>query len=327
MSVALAACGNADEPEMKTDGNLSISVQPMIRMSEVPWDSDTRALSPLDPKIENAIKSVAILQFDSEGNLQEVPGTGEYYRYYTLTNERNPDGVLNLTMPVTNFYDKDNGNSEVCVLANVPESVVREKIYPRTKSDPVDYREFQTITLSLPYGTSTSDNDNIGLVENMYMYGYYEGKVTSPDQKISIALGRLVSRLNFTLKLGDGATIDASKHLYLALTNVSTEAQVAFTHNPVSTTKWNETKAYEVTSDLSAGDFNCFFYVAPVMKNDASEAVKLKIWYRDSRPDATSTADYEEYICTEPPTSSSTARDYKLNRNCVYDFVFTLTNK
>ena len=328
LAIATAACGTeADEPQVNDKGNLTISVTPMVQMSEVPWDDDaTRSLSPLDPKIENTIKSVAIFQFDSEGNLQEVPGTGEYFRYYTLTSTTNPDGVLSLTMPVTNFYDQDRGNSVVCVLANVPESVVRSKLYPRGSTDPIDYREFQNVTLTLPYATDTQDGGEVGLVESMYMFGYYEGRVTQADQKINIALGRLISRLNITFKIGEGATFDPAKKLYLALMNVSTEAQVVFTSNPMSTGKWQETKAYAVPTDFSTGtDFNCFFYVAPVMKNDISEAVRMKMWYTDTRPDVNSTADYEEYLCTEPPSSS--LRDFKLNRNCVYDFIFTLTNK
>lgn len=329
LALTAAACGSeADEPQVNDlKGNLTITVAPMVDMTEAPWDDGaTRSLSPLDPKIENTIKSVAIFQFDSEGNLQEVSGTGEYYRYYALTSTSNPDGVLSLTMPVTDFYSEDRGNSVVCVLANVPETVVRAKLYPRGSDDPIDYREFQNLTLTLPYSTGGANGNSIGLVESMYMFGYYEGRVTERDQKINIALGRLVSRLNLTFKLGEGATFDPSKHLYLALMNVSTEAQVVFTSNPMSTTKWKETNAYEVPTDFSDGtDFNCFFYVAPVMKNDVAEAVKLKMWYADTRPDVNSTADYEEYLCTEPPSAG--IRDFKLNRNCMYDFIFTLTTK
>lgn len=316
-----------------SDGSLTISVSATdFEWGQVPYGY-SRASDPMIPEMENSLKTLAILQFDSEGNLRRELGTADKpFKYINLVNETTPNGVLtyNITLASNEFYH--GVNCVICIMANVPEEEVMKVVFTDQENKVnTNLKTFRTEKITIPYVTDSSADDSYGLqighVKRIYMFGEYTGDVTSETQWLNIGLGRMISRLEFEIK--SDVDVIEGYGLYLGIKNL--EKEVYFYHGETSPNNlFTEATPFNIlakvvsgeTVDLSKG-VKIFFYVAPRIANNPEDATSLNFWYTNTEPDSTNTPNYTLPLGNHKPGSD--VGDYSLNRNTYYKFYVRLT--
>lgn len=328
-ALAVASCNGGlapQAPEVVVPGdtvgtvtiNASVASMTMVQVG----GDGTRAENPLMQEIENCMRTVTVLQFDSEGNLRRAPN-GEVYRFYSYRNDLYPYGVRSFSLDVSDFYK---GESTVCLVANLTEEQIRSILYPTGNvADPINLTSFQHAQMQMDYVLNTTSESEAGLVNEIYMIGYYVGTIGS--QSINVALSRLVSRVQMVFSVAEDATWTEGKHLYMASQHI--ERYVNLWPTGVSPhIFWNETQPEKFEQNLTEGSLTVYFYIGPNSALTPDEATKIFLWYRDdaNAPTSNENPDYTVYLCNGAPDMGS-ERNYQLNRNSYYIFNFHLTNK
>lgn len=317
-----------------SDGSLTIRVSATdFEWGQVPY-TYSRASDPMTPEMENSLKTLAILQFDSEGSLRRELGTADKpFKYINLVNETTPNGVLtyNITLASNEFYHGE--NCVICIMANVPEEEVMKVVFTDQENKVnTNLKTFRTEKITIPYVTDSSADDSYGLqighVKRIYMFGEYTGDVTSETQQLNIGLGRMISRLEIEIK--SDVDVKEGYGLYLGIKNL--EKEVYFYHGETSPDNlFTEAVPFNIlakgvsgeTVDLSKG-VKIFFYVAPRMANNPKDATSLNFWYTNTEPDSNN-PDYTLPLGNHKPGSE--VGDYSLNRNTYYMFYVNLTER
>lgn len=350
-ALLLAACTHESDPTPAAGETHSVTLHvttaPMQIVGEqVPYD--TRAANPLMPQYENSIYSLAVLVFDvAEGVLQPFPAQGieeqKYYKYINLT-DANGDGVLNTTLSLESLPVQDNLEYTICLIANLPEDQVREIITSRQDVGGAVYlREFKNAYVAIPYVENDHHPDGleIGHVESIYMFGYYEGVVTGltnsagqATTELSITLGRIISRLEMAFTVDEGVTLDPDKTFYCRMNRLESHARLFPTGVSPGADDPENLLIPGVISELSSlnnRQSTIYFYAAPHSAETEEEAMSLDLWYTErltgpvtedmlvAAPHATI------QLCNDQPGVED--RNFFLNRNSVYRFNFNLTNK
>lgn len=325
-----------DETGNVSDGSLTISVSATdFEWGQVPY-TYSRASDPMTPEMENSLKTLAILQFDSEGNLRRELGTADKpFKYINLVNETTPNGVLtyNITLASDEFYH--GVNCAICIMANVPEEEVMKVVFTDQENKVnTNLKTFRTEKITIPYVTDPDANDSYGLqighVKRIYMFGEYTGNVT-PSTRLNIGLGRMISRLEFEIKSDVNVNVKEGYGLYLGIKNL--EKEVYFYHGETSPNNlFTEANPFNIltegvsgeTVDLSKG-VKIFFYVAPRIANNPENATSLNFWYTNTKPESNNNPDYILPLGNHKPGSE--VGDYSLNRNTYYKFYVNLTKQ
>lgn len=324
-----------DETGNVSDGSLTISVS----ATDFEWGQVSygysRASDPMIPEMENSLKTLAILQFDSEGNLRRELGTADKpFKYINLVNETTPNGVLtyDITLASNEFYY--GVNCAICIMANVPEEEVMKVVFTDQENKVnTNLKTFRTEKITIPYVTNPSADDSYGLqighVKRIYMFGEYTGDVTRETKQLNIGLGRMISRLEFEIK--SDVNVNEGYGLYLGIKNL--EKEVYFYHGETSPNNlFTEANPFNILEkgvsgedvDLKEG-VKIFFYVAPRMANNPENATSLNFWYTNTKPESNDKADYTLPLGNHKPGSE--VGDYSLNRNTYYKFFVNLTKK
>lgn len=335
--MALTSCSEAmqlDDIVNENEESLSIRVYASdFEWGQVPYNS-SRAVDPLIPEMENSIKTLAILQFDSEGSLRRELGSSDKpYKYINLVTQNSPDGVLSydITLNSSEFFHGE--NCAICVLANIPEEEVLKVVFTDQENKVnTNLSTFRKGKIEIPYVTDPSAEDSYGLqighVKNIYMFGEYTGDVLSDTKQLNIGLGRMISRLEINIK--SEVPVKNGYSLYLGIKNL--EKEVYFYHGETSPgSLFTEEYPFDIlkngvsdeTVDLQNG-VKIFFYVAPRMSDNKEGATSLNFWYTDGTPDPSS-PDYTLPLGNRSPDNS--IGDYSLNRNTYYMFYVNLTAK
>lgn len=321
-----------DETGNVSDGSLTIRVSATdFEWGQVPY-TYSRASDPMTPEMENSLKTLAILQFDSEGSLRRELGTPEKpFKYINLVNETTPNGVLtyNITLAKDEFYH--GVNCAICIMANVPEEEVMKVVFTDHENKVnTNLKTFRTEKIIIPYVTDPSANDSYGLqighVKHIYMFGEYTGDVTSETQQLNIGLGRMISRLQIEIK--SDVNVKEGYGLYLGIKNL--EQEVYFYHGETSPNNlFTEANPFNILTEGVSGEkvdlkkgVKIFFYVAPRMANNPKDATSLNFWYTNTEPDSNN-PDYTLPLGNHKPGSE--VGDYSLNRNTYYMFYVNLT--
>lgn len=321
-----------DETGNVSDGSLTIRVSATdFEWGQVPY-TYSRASDPMTPEMENSLKTLAILQFDSEGSLRRELGTPEKpFKYINLVNETTPNGVLtyNITFAKDEFYH--GVNCAICIMANVPEEEVMKVVFTDHENKVnTNLKTFRTEKIIIPYVTDPSANDSYGLqighVKHIYMFGEYTGDVTSETQQLNIGLGRMISRLQIEIK--SDVNVKEGYGLYLGIKNL--EQEVYFYHGETSPNNlFTEANPFNILTEGVSGEkvdlkkgVKIFFYVAPRMANNPKDATSLNFWYTNTEPDSNN-PDYTLPLGNHKPGSE--VGDYSLNRNTYYMFYVNLT--
>lgn len=321
-----------DETGNVSDGSLTIRVSATdFEWGQVPY-TYSRASDPMTPEMENSLKTLAILQFDSEGNLRRELGTADKpFKYINLVNETTPNGVLTYDIPLASDEFYHGVNCAICIMANVPEEEVMKVVFTDQENKVnTNLKTFRTEKITIPYVTDPDANDSYGLqighVKRIYMFGEYTGDVTSKTEQLNIGLGRMISRLEIEIK--SDVNVKDGYGLYLGIKNL--EQEVYFYHGETSPNNlFTEANPFNIlekgvsgeTVDLSKG-VKIFFYVAPRMADSKENATSLNFWYTNSTPNPDN-PDYVLPLGNHMPGSE--VGDYSLNRNTYYIFNVRLT--
>lgn len=308
---------------------ISVSTAPMTIVGEqVPY-CDTRAAQSLPPEYENSIYSLAVLIFDvEEGVLRYFPiedGQRKLYKYINLKDE-NGNGLLNTILSTEDFPVLEGDEYTVCLIANFTEEQVETMINSMLEDGTVFFDEFKNYSIQIPYVMTPGQGDDVGLegghVRDIYMFGYYQGEVSS-HKDITISLGRIISRLEIAFSF-DESKLNPNKSLYILLENLELKANLFPTG--ISPGEYVEQSAYEVPTLDELKNSTIYLYAAPNSALGEDKALCLKMWYEakglSSHEVEKLTPSATVHLCNDQPGVEN--RNYQLNRNCIYHFNLNL---
>ncbi len=319
-------------------GNEPLRIQVSVddfEWGQVPYGY-SRASESMKPEMENSLKTLAILQFDSEGNLRSELGSDEKpYRFVNLVSSDSPQGILSYTLTFEDDKFYAGSGCTLCILANIPETEVKKVVFKQDADGNLintDFTTFKQQKIAIPYVTDPSADDSYGLqighVKNIYMFGEYDGEIAA-GKTLNIGLGRMISRLQINIK-SKNAIPDGS-HVYLGIANLEREA--FFFHGASSPGNlFTEATPFDITSQTVNGQpvnlqdgVTVYFYAAPRMASNQEDATSLNFWYTTQALSDSSDPDYTLPLGNQQPGTGM--GDYSLNRNTYYVFNLNLTSK
>ena len=312
----LAACTDSQDEVPSAEAklvkvSLNLEAQPMETMAE---NTYSRSTVPMAPELENPMRSLAVIQFDSEGNMMQVNGNS-YFHYIDLTAGGSSVGQTTTQLDVDLFALND---TRVCVIANVDEQRVQELLRHDTENRNKLWSEFRLSTIEIPYilTDETGDKTRVGHVEEIFMYGQYEGDINEQgmavsgihSKQLSIVMARIISRMEMYIRLGEGVTVPDGYKIYLGFTGIEKSAYLVpgvanylaeYVHNHVVLPPSERT-------DLIKGNGTTgttfYFYLAPhlVLQEHKERVTRfiisvLKIWLLSRMP-----TPYQALIITMP---------------------------
>lgn len=325
--LCLVSCTQADDPldiESQTTA-VRVSVSPMTMTGEL----QTRATFPLSPERENMIRTLALLVFDQEG--QHVIGNSTYYEFMQVAGADAPDGKLTVEKE---HYSGSVSRGTLCAIGNMPEeallAALREKAAESEGSAVISLAQFKELTIDLPY---IEKADSVGLVSNVYMFGYYEGDLKPTgnvkSEHVEITMGRIVTRLDVSL-----STVYPNNKYAIRLRNTSRKAYIF--PGERSPEEPPQTDNYFYPIALTATPQTLYYYVGPHSAESEDKATCIDIAYGGAH---LTDADFQvspndpskKYmlvsvaLCNEPPGTEN--RNFWLNRNSVYNISINLVRK
>lgn len=357
IAAVLPACTQQEEAVLQSEEtpvlrNFTITTS-VAAMQAGGNGSASRSLQPMGPEEENPIKSLAIIQFSDDGILRRVnEGTTtadihHYYHYISLAKEEegNP-GALSLTLPDIPLYAYSS-KTYVCFIGNATTDEIDGLLMNGTTR--VNWPDFKnkTIDISATYKKSEDEGEDVvGHVNNIYLFGYYEGPLGSGNvsldntiaPKMSVVLSRLIARLEIGINLGDGVNIPSGYHIYFQLKNVEELAYLFLDENrsEYEHKHIEQMPTTDRTDNIRNGQGTFYYYVAPhLVRNEKAEenATQLLIWCTKEGKDALNPDDATAiYLCNDPSvigqSETLTAEGaYWLNRNSIYHVNITLGYK
>lgn len=254
-------------------------------------DGQTKADSPLIPDVENLIYDVWILQYDKMGLLIDQ-GTSHQRSTYS--------GAL-LTTVTTDFAEGE--DNTICVLANLDRgNPSAERTWPQTLN------EFKTrcniIDLS---GDITKANN--GTLEDMPMFGYWEGDITYKTNNVQVSLGRMLARVNLVINNNT-----SSARTITSVSKVPTKVYTFPNINHQALPEDGYLEALEINSSVAAGATKeLYFYMAPNFTEGPANATKLNIEGKDP-------------VILSNGAPSDNPRDYNLYHNSNYTFTININS-
>ena len=282
----LAGCQQDDLSPLAEEGkkvNVSLSLGTLSFEG-----TDTRAMAPHTPEVENLINDIWVLQFNERGILLDTET-----KYFPREGEAG--------MYVEDFEVEliTASNSTVCIVANTNNPNL---------SWPNNLPQFQQLLIDIQASNDLSKRDRIP------MCGYWMGNV-SERTKLSALLSRMITRINLVINNETGAELSG---LTVSLENVPTKAYVyprtnqgALLDDAYTTETFSDT-FYE---GIPAGESQQFYYyIAPNICTDSEKATK-----------ATITSGGKTWSVTLGNDSPETSnRNYSLYANNYYTFTLNL---
>lgn len=303
-----------------TDGRIVLTVTPPVLKG-----ASTRALSPLGPEIENPIKTLSLLVFDSE-QLHSIEHS-DYYHFYQIADADAPDGRLTFE---TEYVSKLDPESDVtlCAVANMDRATLLEIMRQKVGGGgSIGFDQFKELIVDLPY---SHHPDSLGLVRNVYMSGYYVGKLRPQGkEQVKISLGRIITRLNLSLSLSPELAEESDMKYAVRMKNLSQKAYI-FPGD------WSPEKTYTYPTyysvDLSEQPTTFYYYAGPHAAKSTEDATQIEIAYARNKvidDKGNLLSDVKPVcvpICNEPPEMGPN-RDFWLNRNSIYTIHIHLKKK
>ena len=360
LAVCLAACTDRQDEVPSAEAklvkvSLNLAAQPMETMAE---NTYSRSSVPMAPELENPMRSLAVIQFDGEGTMMRVNEADQshpYFHYIDLTSGGNTVGQISTQLDVDLFAMED---TRVCVIANVNEETVQELVYNDAENRNKLWSEFRLNTIDIPYilTDETGDKTRVGHVEEIFMYGQYEGDINergmavsgTHSQQLSIVMARIISRMEMFIKLGKDVEIPYGYKIYLGFTGIEESAYLVpgvanyiteYVHNHVVLSPSERTKL--ISSSGTTGT-TFYFYLAPhfVVQEHRDRVTKFIIWCvpygvnaddliinEDTDPVPSPNYNHAEILmCNDPLGENPNVEgSFWLNRNSLYHVNITLT--
>ena len=360
LAVCLTACVN--NPVDESDYNAEL-VTVSLKLGTLPMEnenvvSNSRATTPMTPEQENPMRSVAVIQFDSDGVMLKLDETNNsFFHYIDLTSDNNPTGQISTELNIKLYAMQ---NTRVCVIANVDEQKIKELTFNSAENRNYIWNEFRVNTIDIPYILEDDINggQSVGQVEEIYMFGYFEGEINGEGmavsgtnkKQLSIPLSRLISRMEMNIKLAEGVTIPAGYKIYLGFTGIEKSAYLVpgaanylteLVHNHVLLKPVDRTDIIIENSDQSKTS-TFYFYLAPhIVKSNSDKVTRFVIWCvpeninkedliinEDTDPMPNPAYNHcEIMMCNDPLQENPNVEGALwLNRNSLYHVNITLTN-
>ena len=283
----LAGCQQDDLSPLAEEGkkvNVSLSLGTLSFEG-----TDTRAMAPHTPEVENLINDIWVLQFNERGILLNTET-----KYFPRKEEAG--------MYVEDFEVEliTASNSTVCIVANTNNPNL---------SWPNNLPQFQQLLIDIQASNDLSKRDRIP------MCGYWMGDV-SEETKLSALLSRMITRINLVINNETDAELS---DLTVSLEHVPTKAYVYPRTNqgalPDDAYTTTETFSDTFSEGIPAGESQQFYYyIAPNICTDSDKATK-----------ATITSGGKTWSVTLGNDSPETSnRNYSLYANNYYTFTLNL---
>jgi len=362
LTLLSAAC-TSDPAETGLEGTVAA---PALRfcVSEMTMSETTRASQPMNPDLEKYVRTIAIFEFDNEGQHEKRSSTYHFVDFLRGTVDdvkgvgkvdSTEFGVVESTLEGLKFERRSDGT--ICLVANVTEEQV-DDFYNEYREEGQSYGsitldKFKTWALPFEYEqvkAGTYDETTAGHLKNMYMFGYYQGPIDpeSPEA-ISIDLGRLASRLDITVVNETGMKIE--KRLGYHFDNVCSSAYffpikmgmppkigTGLTRTvicsgllPDGTVDKVENAKTEVQPTFEVGKSHTrYFYVAAHSAQGYEEATQLHLFYDrrivegEDDPNDLSNNIRIPLCNIHPLEAGSVTNGYSLSRNTRYHFTIRL---
>lgn len=248
-----------------------------------------KADSPLIPDVENLIYDVWILQYDKMGLLIDKG-----------TDHKRATSPGSLTATVATTFAVGEGNT-ICVLANLDKgNASAARTWPQTLS------EFKT-SCDVVDLSDDINAANDGTLEDMPMFGYWEGGISVETNNVQVSLGRMLTRINLVINNQSGSTqtvesmSKVSKKVYV-FPDVDHAALPDDAYMTVDNI--NRVVASGKTAEL-------YFYMAPNFTAGEENATKLKIGE-------------DKTVILSNGAPSDSPRDFNLYHNSNYTFTINV---
>lgn len=360
LAACLTACTDRQDEVPSAEAklvkvSLNLEAQPMETMAE---NTYSRSTVPMAPELENPMRSLAVIQFDSEGTMlrvNEAEPSHPYFHYIDLTSGGSSVGQTSTRLDVELFAMED---TRVCVIANVDEQRVQELLRHDTENRNKLWSEFRLSTIEIPYilTDETVDKTRVGHVEEIFMYGQYEGDINEQgmavsgihSKQLSIVMARIISRMEMYIRLGEGVHVPDGYEIYLGFTGIEKSAYLVpgvanyltkYVHNHVVLPPSERT---ELIKNSGTTGTTFYFYLAPhlVVQEHKNQVTKFIIWCvdEDDNPaelvinDGTDNIPNPDYnhaeilMCNDPLGENPNVEgSFWLNRNSLYHVNITLT--
>lgn len=284
----LAGCQQDDLSPLAEEGkkvNVSLSLGTLSFEG-----TDTRAMAPHTPEVENLINDIWVLQFNERGILLNTET-----KYFLREGEAG--------MYVENFEVEliTASNSTVCIVANTNNPNL---------SWPNNLPQFQQLLIDIQASNDLSKRDRIP------MCGYWMGNVRK-GTKLSALLSRMITRINLVINNETGAELS---DLTVSLENVPTKAYVYPRTNqgalPDDAYTTTETFSDTFFEGIPAGESQQFYYyIAPNICTDSDKATKATITSGGNKT-------WSVTLGNDSPETSN--RNYSLYANNYYTFTLNL---
>lgn len=265
------------------------TVEVVLSLSGAPL---AKADSPLIPDIENLIYDVWILQYDKMGLLIDK---GTAHERATSSGS--------LTATVTTTFAVGEGNT-ICVLANLDKgNASAARTWPQTLN------EFKTSCNVIDL-SSDIDGANAGTLEDMPMFGYWEGDISVETNNVQVSLGRMLTRINLVINNQSGSTQTVT-----SMSNVSKKVYVFpdVDHAALPDGAYPD-GAYinvNINKDVASGKTaELYFYMAPNFTAGEENATILNIGGKN--------------VILSNGAPSDSPRDFNLYHNSNYTFTINV---
>jgi len=329
----------------------------------------TRAISPMSPDIEKYVKTLAVFEFDNEG----IHDKGDHTYHFIDFTKGTVDGISGIIPAISegvveesltylsfNEYSK----GKICLVANVSNETVQQQLYenpdyhePGQSENRLSYEMFKKWTLPLDIirpGLKVYDETHAGTLENMYMFGYYEGPITS-NSRVTVNLGRLAVRLDITVINETEGDIEKrlGYHFDRVCTNarffpMREEADEDTVPGIVRTVicaglkdkgEYNELSGTVVTKPdatfKKGARHTRYFYAGAHSAKGIEDATKLHLFYdrpilvgEENETEEDMTNSVQIPLCNvHPDAAAGVVNGYSLSRNTRYNFVIRLRTK
>ncbi len=365
--LVFAACTKDGETVVCDEG---VVFKPELRVSvsEMTMAATSRALEPMSPDVEKYVRTIAIFEFDNEGLHEKKSSTYHFIDFLKGTVDgfesddddvhKSEFGVVESSFKGLAFEARSNGT--ICLVANVTETDVYNFYHndryhePGQSYERITLDNFKKWALEFKYhesGAGIYDETQAGHLKDMYMFGYYQGKIDpSNPTSIMVDLGRLASRIDITVINQTGE--DIRKRLGYHFDNVCRYAfffpmkmsvpiveEVSRARTIICSGYMDDDTTVDpvegavtaVPPSFGAGEVHTrYFYVAAHSAKDESEATKLHLFYNRRIADDQTVQEggIRIPLCNvSPDMAADVTNGYSLSRNTRYHFTIRLKKK
>lgn len=290
------SCSKVDENPLMPDPQSTTVMLNLVPETTADMEApETMATTPLLPDEENLIRDIWVIQYDAQG-VSRTLYTKHYRQTAVPVRELQSFPIELAVLPGCTICFVANLNHGQTGLASPWENTL---VGFMGQYNEIAYRS----------GTGV---EGIPDAQNLYMFGYYKGDITSSTSSLNVMLGRMLSRINLVVENATGVSLtdvevtigNAVRRAYYF---VRTEKPVLSSADYISFTDTPGTLAAGQTAYL-------FYYIAPNLSPAPGEETTVTIHAKKNGVP----------VSTTPVAIGSTVDNHTIDRNCNYTISLSL---